>query len=351
MNQLQTVNHPDPHRAQAARLRREHPELRALSGPSWWTPPVAVLLVLAHLGLAAWVSTLPGWAAPLLAFGVGALLSQALYAVLHECTHLLAGRGRTLNRVLSLVANLPLLVPIAVSYAHFHLMHHRHQGDPARDPDLPGPAEQALARGGALGKLAWHATFPLWQLLRTRHMPQPRSHAWMAANILLQLVFGASLAWWLGPSAISYLALSLYFTLAMHPIAARLFQEHHVVHGQQETYSYYGWLNALSLNVGYHHEHHDFPAVPWTRLPAVRRIAAEVYDGELVSHRSWARLWWRFLTDPHLGPLARVVRDGAQPPAPQPPMQPHAERARPRAVLPRMHEVGDTVGVHGGSSS
>lgn len=314
MNQLVIVTHPDPHRAQATRLRREHPELRALSGPTRWTPPLAIGLVAAHAGVAAWVSTLPGWAAPLLAFGVGALLSQALYAVLHECTHLLAGRGRTLNRAVSLTANLPLLVPIAISYAHFHLMHHQHQGDPGRDPDLPGPAEHGLARGGVLGKLVWHATFPFWQLLRTRDMPQPNAHGWLVANILLQVAFAVIVAACWGTGAIVYLALSLYFTLAMHPIAARLFQEHHVVHGQQETYSYYGWLNALSLNVGYHNEHHDFPAVPWTRLPAVRRIAHEVYDGELVSHRSWARLWWRFITDDTLGPLARVVREPAQPP-------------------------------------
>jgi sphingolipid delta-4 desaturase len=319
MNQLQHVDFADPHRARAARLRRTHPEVRALQGPTWWTPPLALGLVVAHMALAGWVSLLPWWAGPLLAFGVGAFLSQALYAVLHECTHLLAGRGRTLNRVVSLLANLPLLVPVAISYAHFHLAHHRHQGDPARDPDLPGPAEHRLARGGWLGKLAWHASFPFWQLLRTGGMPQPRARGWLALNVVVQVLFTALVACGLGGKALGYLGLSLYFTLALHPIAARLFQEHHVVHGQQETYSYYGALNWVSLNVGYHNEHHDFPAVPWTRLPALRRLGRDLYDGELVSHRSWARLWWRFMSDPSLGPLSRVVRPAAEPARQAPP--------------------------------
>ncbi|MCB9659966.1 MAG: fatty acid desaturase [Sandaracinaceae bacterium] len=321
MNQLQLVDYPDPHRARAARLRREHPELKRLQGPTWWTPPLTLGLVVVQVLLTAWVSSLArslaqpdawgvwGWAlVPLLAFGVGAFISHALYAVLHECTHLLAGRGRTVNRVVSLVANLPLVLPMAITYAHFHLLHHRHQGEPALDPDLPGSAEHALAQRGALGKLAWHVSFPFWQLWRTRTMPQPRARGWLALNVASQGVFCAAVALLVGVPGLVYLALSLYFTIALHPLAGRLLQEHTVVHEQQETYSYYGALNAISLNVGYHSEHHDFPAVPWTRLPALRRACAALYDDELVSHGSWSAVWWRFMTDARLGPLARVVR-------------------------------------------
>ena len=65
--------------------------------------------------------------------------------------------------------------------------------------------------------------------------------------------------------------------------------------GELETSSYYGWMNLLAFNVGYHQEHHDFPTVPFTRLPDLKRIGD--YD-QLPSHRSWVAVLWKFLTDP-----------------------------------------------------
>jgi sphingolipid delta-4 desaturase len=66
-------------------------------------------------------------------------------------------------------------------------------------------------------------------------------------------------------------------------------------------------LNRIAFNVGYHNEHHDFPSIPWTRLPRIRSTAPEVYD-TLSAHRSWSRLLFRFLFDPKLSLFSRVVR-------------------------------------------
>jgi len=94
----------------------------------------------------------------------------------------------------------------------------------------------------------------------------------------------------------------------LHPLGARWIQEHYLtldVH--QETYSYYGPLNAVAFNVGFHNEHHDFPSIPWNRLPQLKKRASSFYD-TLQSHRSWTRLFFRFLFDKNVSLYGRILR-------------------------------------------
>jgi len=112
----------------------------------------------------------------------------------------------------------------------------------------------------------------------------------------------------MGPKAISYLLLSFFFSVGLHPLGARWIQEHYLTHDeQQETFSYYGVLNAVAFNVGYHNEHHDFPSIPWNKLPQIKRTAPGYYDS-LVSHKSWTVLFFRFLFDKEISLFSRVVR-------------------------------------------
>jgi sphingolipid delta-4 desaturase len=113
--------------------------------------------------------------------------------------------------------------------------------------------------------------------------------------------------WLWGPRALTYLAASFFFSVGLHPLGARWIQEHYLTDDPQETYSYYGPLNRVAMNVGYHNEHHDFPSIPWNRLPRVKQAAPEYYDG-LVHHRSWSGLLVRFLFDGDLTLFSRMVR-------------------------------------------
>ena len=111
----------------------------------------------------------------------------------------------------------------------------------------------------------------------------------------------------LGPKALLFLFLSFFFSIGLHPLGARWIQEHYTDNPAQETFSYYGWLNKIQLNIGFHNEHHDLPNVPWSNLPKVKQAAPELYD-HLHYHTSWSRLLLEFLFAGTLSIRSRVTR-------------------------------------------
>jgi sphingolipid delta-4 desaturase len=59
--------------------------------------------------------------------------------------------------------------------------------------------------------------------------------------------------------------------------------------------------------VGYHNEHHDVMTIAWKNLPKLKALAPEFYDN-LVVHKSYPKLLYRFIVDPKLHLKARVLR-------------------------------------------
>ena len=102
----------------------------------------------------------------------------------------------------------------------------------------------------------------------------------------------------------------IFLAGGLHPCAGHFISEHYVfphLDQKQETYSYYGPLNWLTWNVGYHNEHHDFCNVPWSRLPALKRAAPEFYDNLAVCD-SWIGVIWDYIMRDEVGPYNRVKR-------------------------------------------
>ncbi|CAO3599578.1 unnamed protein product [Absidia cylindrospora] len=234
-----------------------------------------------------------------------------LGVVIHEACHCLIFRTKSYNRYAGLFANVCLPVPIAQSFRRYHIEHHTWQGVDGMDPDLPLDWEKDLIKGNAISKLLWVAIYPVMYVVRGAVMQNQRSltpSKWEIINVIFSVLSDAVIYWFCGPIGLLYLLLSLWTGYSLHPGAAHFIQEHYTFEDGQETYSYYGILNVPFMNIGYHNEHHDFQKIPWTKLPALKTLAAEYYD-QLSYHTSWIMVHWKFITQPSVGPQSRVIRD------------------------------------------
>ena len=270
---------PEPHRSRTKQILRKHPEVRACIGKNPRTFWILAGTVVLQLALAWLLSSSPWWLILLAAALVGAFANHTLWVLIHECTHNLIFRKPWANTLAGIVA------------------------------DIPNAWEARFVGTSPFRKAIWLLLFPLVQSTRPPRLKEIRPiDRWVVGNFVAQAAFDVAVWAVLGPRALVYLLVSFFFSVGLHPLGARWIQEHYLVFPGQETTSYYGWLNHLALNVGYHNEHHDFPSVPWNRLPELRRKAADAYDS-LKSHSSWAGLFWRFLFDRRISLFARQVRE------------------------------------------
>jgi sphingolipid delta-4 desaturase len=299
------------HRLRREEILRDHPEVRRLLGPRPLTALSTTAVVGAQLGLAAFLGRQPWWLALLAAFAIGAFLAHYLNVAVHEAAHNLIFRGNAKNKAAGILANLAAVVPSAIGFRHYHLLHHRFLGVRGMDADAAPAWEARLVGRGFIGKLVWILVQPftyavLHPLQTRRRLPLD---GWLLANGVL--VIGVAVAMWVifGPNAVIYLLASTYLGVGPHAAGAHILQEHISFEGLYETASYYGPMNAVSMNFGLHVEHHDLPAVPSSRLAVVRRLAPAYYEG-LFHHRSRWGVIWRFLIDRRVGIDTRVISPG-----------------------------------------
>lgn len=304
---------PEPHAARRREMLAKYPAIRELYGPCPRTKYVCTALVAAQLGLAYLLRDAPWWLVLLVAYAVGGVISQALLLAIHELSHNLGFKKAWHNRLFAVLINLPIGVPVAETFRYYHRLHHQQQGVEGVDTDLPTELEARFTRSGPR-KILWLLLQGFAYGLRPLVVHPKRPSATELANLLAQLAFNG-LVWYLwGLQAFLYLPLSALIVMGLHPIAGHYISEHYVFRPGQETYSYYGPLNRLTFNVGYHNEHHDFPYIAGSRLPRLRSLAAEHYD-DLMHHDSWTATLWRYVREPRLGGYSRIKRAGRGSPA------------------------------------
>ncbi len=296
----------EPHYQRRQEILKKHPEVRTLFGVDPKLKFITIALVVTQLAIGLLVGQLDVLAFVLVTYFIGATIAQALFLAIHEITHDLSSKSKTFNNWLALVANLPIVFPFAMSFKTYHHKHHWDQGKETVDTDIPTRLEAQIFRG-FIGKLIWFVNQILFYAFRPLLTYPIKLEKWHYINIVFQLgvmTVYLPLAGW---SGLAYLLLSIFLAGSLHPTAGHFISEHYVFKEGQETYSYYGPLNKLSFNVGYHNEHHDFHNIPGSRLPKLKQMAPEFYD-HLHAYHSWTAVIFKFLSNKDISLYSRTKR-------------------------------------------
>jgi sphingolipid delta-4 desaturase len=95
---------------------------------------------------------------------------------------------------------------------------------------------------------------PLLYGLRPMFIHPKPIHILEVVNLIIALGFDGIMLYFFGIKTASYFLISTLLGLSIHPISGHFIAEHYIFKEGYETYSYYGPLNAITYNVGYHNE-------------------------------------------------------------------------------------------------
>jgi fatty acid desaturase len=213
-------------------------------------------------------------------FALGVFLMNLSFTAWHEPAHGNFSSSGALNVAAGFAASLASFYPGYFARRREHLVHHRFQGIPGKDP--------AYAR---IQSSAW--AFPI-QLLRANYGSPPLdvpasfvpltpaqrasdalSNAIAVGIIVASVAAGFSpslLAAWVGPRILVFLLHA--YTICFFP--------HSVPGGGYEVYRVREdgrWLSILTVSQNFHGIHHKWPSIPWHRYRAVLRAARADVEG------------------------------------------------------------------------
>lgn len=304
------MNTTDPHWERKQFILKKFPEVRSLYGSDLRTLWYIGAVVVIQLGLAYLASLSSMAAAIVMGITIGPCLDMGVLVIMHELSHNRCTGKKTPDRLLSILANTLMLAPISEIFRQHHNMHHYHLGNDMNDVDVPMPVEVKFVGNSSILKFFWLFFNMVILPIRSLYKVEVKTNKWLIINWVACLGFSAAVFFW-STHAFTFLALSLFFSQGLHPANSRQLQRHlwdgsaekevNTVGGGPQTFSYYGWINAITLNVGYHNEHHDFAEIPWTNLPILRRIVGDEYypDSTAYEQRGWGVIW-NFVMNPNV---------------------------------------------------
>ena len=300
------TDEPEPHALRRKEIIKKYPEIEKL----YKHDPLSALFGLGTLVVQftmIWLMSTQNWLTIIFcAYFIGGFMNHSMILGCHELSHDLWFPKRWQNQWYGYVMNLTTGVAFFRTFKRYHLEHHSFQGSDKWDVDIPS-RQEGLIFNTRLTKFIF--VFFSWVPYAIRPiLTRPKEFiADECVNWIINLTSDATVFYLFGFKGLAYMLLSTILGLGFHPMSGHFIAEHYEFIKGQETYSYYGPLNYLTYNVGYHNEHHDFPRVPGRLLPKVKEIAPEYYD--LPSYSSWCLVLWAFVMNPNVTAFCRIKRD------------------------------------------
>lgn len=188
-------------------------------------------------------------------------LNVGLFIVAHDCMHgSFAPQRRWLNTA---AGRLCLFMYAGFSYDRLRAAHFEHHKSPgsAADPDFDEAHPTEFT--------PWFMRFMLTYFGVKEFLVM---FVFVAAQLAAGVPLAKLLIFWALPAIVSAIQLFYFGTFLPHRHTAMPFADHH----NARTQSFSELLSLLTcFHFGYHHEHHLRPAVPWWRLPRLRRRIAQ----------------------------------------------------------------------------
>lgn len=298
----------DIHSIRRQNILKKNPNIRKLYGSEWKSKWISLfLLFIPQIYISLNIHQLSLINYFLVTYFIGATITQGLFLAIHELSHNLFFKEIKYNKLYSIFLNLPIGIPFSITFRDYHLEHHKNLGVYGLDTDLPSKLEKYLV-SGKNKKTIWLSLQIVWYSLRPIFTKKYNFTTYHLINIIVQGLFDIIIYRIFGMGPIIYFLLCNIIAGGLHPCAYHFISEHYLLNyrNDQETYSYYGILNYLTWNVGYHNEHHDFPYIPWSRLSKIKRMSPDNYNN-LIKYDSWYKIFYRFIFDNNVSLYNRKV--------------------------------------------
>ncbi len=193
-------------------------------------------------------------------------LYTGLFITAHDGMHgLIAPEHKRLNHF---IGALCVLLYALFSFQRLKTEHRKHHAQPGseKDPDYHD------GEHGGFWRWYFHfmLTYVTWQQLVGMAL------AFNLMHHLLNIPISNLLFFWVAPSLLSTLQLFYFGTYLPHRKPKGGYRNEH--RAESNNFSVL-WSFVTCYHFGYHWEHHEYPYVPWWRLPAVRKSQKHAASG------------------------------------------------------------------------